>query len=160
MAITKNRRKANQQRKAPATKLKTMLSVCRMSAWIKEPVTVYKISGDSFRPQHPCCGRVRNDNISQCMYGRQLRRISAGNDAYQWKSFPALKALDNVNLRVRPHSVHALMGENGAGKSHIIKMPFSGFIKRQRSILFQGQEIDFKGSKRRWNTACPWCIRS
>jgi methyl-galactoside transport system ATP-binding protein len=32
------------------------------------------------------------------------------------KSFPGVKALDNVNLKVRPHSIHALMGENGAGK--------------------------------------------
>lgn len=31
------------------------------------------------------------------------------------KSFPGVKALDNVQLKVRPHSVHALMGENGAG---------------------------------------------
>ena len=31
------------------------------------------------------------------------------------KSFPGVKALDNANLTVRSHSVHALMGENGAG---------------------------------------------
>ena len=31
------------------------------------------------------------------------------------KSFPGVKALDNANLRVSPYSVHALMGENGAG---------------------------------------------
>ena len=30
------------------------------------------------------------------------------------KEFPGVKALDNVNLKIRPHSVHALMGENGA----------------------------------------------
>lgn len=34
------------------------------------------------------------------------------------KSFPGVKALDNVNLKVRPHSIHALMGENGAGKGN------------------------------------------
>ena len=38
------------------------------------------------------------------------------------KSFPGVKALDNVNLKVRPHSIHALMGVNGAGKSTTIKM--------------------------------------
>uniref|UniRef100_UPI0028A6D964 ATP-binding cassette domain-containing protein n=1 Tax=Mixta calida TaxID=665913 RepID=UPI0028A6D964 len=40
------------------------------------------------------------------------------------KSFPGVKALDNVNLKVRPHSVHALMGENGAGKSTLLKCLF------------------------------------
>lgn len=33
------------------------------------------------------------------------------------KTFPGVKALDHVQLQVRPGEVHALMGENGAGKS-------------------------------------------
>ena len=36
------------------------------------------------------------------------------------KSFPGVKALDKVNLKVRPGTVHALMGENGAGKSTLM----------------------------------------
>ncbi|MFL9708808.1 ATP-binding cassette domain-containing protein, partial [Aeromonas veronii] len=40
------------------------------------------------------------------------------------KEFPGVKALDDVHLRVRPHSVHALMGENGAGKSTLLKCLF------------------------------------
>ena len=36
------------------------------------------------------------------------------------KSFPGVKALDNVQLSVRPGTVHALMGENGAGKSYVL----------------------------------------
>ena len=38
------------------------------------------------------------------------------------KSFPGVKALDGINLKVRPGTVHALMGENGAGKSTLIKV--------------------------------------
>lgn len=37
------------------------------------------------------------------------------------KSFPGVKALDKINLKVRPGTVHALMGENGAGKSTLMK---------------------------------------
>ncbi|MBE7179302.1 MAG: ATP-binding cassette domain-containing protein, partial [Mucilaginibacter polytrichastri] len=33
------------------------------------------------------------------------------------KTFPGVKALDNVNLTVRRGDIHAICGENGAGKS-------------------------------------------
>ena len=38
------------------------------------------------------------------------------------KSFPGVQALKNVSFRLRPGSVHALMGENGAGKSTLMKI--------------------------------------
>lgn len=37
------------------------------------------------------------------------------------KTFPGVKALDGIHLKVRPGTVHALMGENGAGKSTLMK---------------------------------------
>ena len=40
------------------------------------------------------------------------------------KSFPGVKALDHAQLRLRPGTVHALMGENGAGKSTLMKCMF------------------------------------
>lgn len=63
------------------------------------------------------------------------------------KSFPGVKALEKVNLRVRPYSVHALMGENGAGKSTLLKCLFGIYKKDSGSIIFQGHPIDFKSTK-------------
>lgn len=63
------------------------------------------------------------------------------------KAFPGVKALDNVHLRVRPHSVHALMGENGAGKSTLLKCLFGIYEKDTGTITFQGREVNFRSSK-------------
>lgn len=63
------------------------------------------------------------------------------------KSFPGVKALDNVQLKVRPHSVHALMGENGAGKSTLMKCLFGIYEKDVGKILLDGNEIHFHSTK-------------
>lgn len=59
------------------------------------------------------------------------------------KEFPGVKALDNVNLKVRKGEVHALVGENGAGKSTLMKV-LSGVYP---SNSYEG-EIIVKGEKR------------
>ena len=63
------------------------------------------------------------------------------------KSFPGVKALDKVSLKVRPHSVHALMGENGAGKSTLLKCLFGIYEKDEGDILFLGNPVNFSSSK-------------
>ena len=63
------------------------------------------------------------------------------------KEFPGVKALDGVNLKVRPHSVHALMGENGAGKSTLMKCLFGIYKKDGGKIIFDGKEINFTSAK-------------
>lgn len=63
------------------------------------------------------------------------------------KEFPGVKALDGVNLKVRPSSVHALMGENGAGKSTLMKCLFGIYKKDTGSILLDGKEINFTSAK-------------
>ncbi|CAM3206333.1 galactose/methyl galactoside ABC transporter ATP-binding protein MglA [Streptobacillus ratti] len=63
------------------------------------------------------------------------------------KEFPGVKALDNVNLRIRPNSVHALMGENGAGKSTLMKCLFGIYKKDEGEIKLEGKPINFINSK-------------
>ena len=63
------------------------------------------------------------------------------------KEFPGVKALDNVDLTVRPGTVHALMGENGAGKSTLMKCLFGIYHRDAGTIKLDGKEVDFKSSK-------------
>lgn len=58
------------------------------------------------------------------------------------KSFPGVKALNGVTLKVRPGTVHALMGENGAGKSTLMKCLFGIYKKDSGQIIFQGNETE------------------
>ncbi len=60
------------------------------------------------------------------------------------KSFPGVKALDNVQLRLRPGKVHALMGENGAGKSTLMKCMFGIYSMDEGQILMDGEPITIK----------------
>jgi putative multiple sugar transport system ATP-binding protein len=62
------------------------------------------------------------------------------------KTFPGVKALDNVNFTVRQGEIHALVGENGAGKSTLVKV-LSGvypFGEYTGEIFYRGQECRFK----------------
>ena len=63
------------------------------------------------------------------------------------KEFPGVKALDKVSLRVRPSSIHALMGENGAGKSTLLKCLFGIYEKDEGDIVFLGKPVNFSSSK-------------
>ena len=63
------------------------------------------------------------------------------------KEFPGVKALDNVQLKLKPGTVHALMGENGAGKSTLMKCLFGIYEKDNGKILLDGVEVNFKSTK-------------
>lgn len=55
------------------------------------------------------------------------------------KEFPGVVALDDVTLRVKRGEVHGLMGENGAGKSTIIRVPLiEGFNATEENMAELG----------------------
>ncbi len=63
------------------------------------------------------------------------------------KTFPGVKALQDVNLTVRAAEIHAIVGENGAGKSTLMKVlsgvyPFGSY---SGEINFMGEECRFHG---------------
>lgn len=60
------------------------------------------------------------------------------------KVFPGVIALDNVDFDLLPGEVHALVGENGAGKSTMIKI-IAGLYKRDGGTMFvDGEEVEFR----------------
>lgn len=58
------------------------------------------------------------------------------------KTFPGVKALDGINLKVRPGTVHALMGENGAGKSTLMKCLFGIYKMDEGQIFIDGEQTE------------------
>lgn len=63
------------------------------------------------------------------------------------KTFPGVKALDDVHLNVYKGQVMALLGENGAGKSTLMKILSGVYTKSEGTINYKGQEIEMKGPK-------------
>ena len=55
------------------------------------------------------------------------------------KRFGAFTALADVSLRVRPASVHALLGENGAGKSTLVKCLLGYYRADEGGFLIDGR---------------------
>ncbi|HTX71923.1 MAG TPA: sugar ABC transporter ATP-binding protein [Rectinemataceae bacterium] len=63
------------------------------------------------------------------------------------KSFPGVQALDSVSIKVRPGSVHALMGENGAGKSTLMKCLFGIYSADKGDVIIDGAKVSFNSAR-------------
>lgn len=63
------------------------------------------------------------------------------------KSFGRNKVLDHIELNVKPGSIMGLMGENGAGKSTMMKCLFGTYQKDEGTIILDGKEVNFSGPK-------------
>ncbi len=58
-----------------------------------------------------------------------------------YKSFPGVKALQNVDFNLQRGEIHALMGENGAGKSTLIKVLTGVYTKDEGDIKLDGENV-------------------
>ncbi len=63
------------------------------------------------------------------------------------KSFGRNRVLNHINLDVKEGSIMGLMGENGAGKSTMMKCLFGTYQKDEGSIILNGKEVNFSGPK-------------
>jgi ABC-type sugar transport system ATPase subunit len=59
------------------------------------------------------------------------------------KSFPGVTALKDVNLKVEKGTIHALVGENGAGKSTMIHLLMGAYQPNYGDILLDGKKTRF-----------------
>ena len=57
------------------------------------------------------------------------------------KQYPAVRANDQVSLRVKPGEIHAVLGENGAGKSTMMKIIYGAVQPDEGRILWNGAAV-------------------
>ena len=60
------------------------------------------------------------------------------------KNFPGVKALDRVSFQLKAGEIHALMGENGAGKSTFIKVITGVHRAEEGEMYLDGRRVDFR----------------
>ena len=60
------------------------------------------------------------------------------------KSFPGIKANDNISLTLKKGEIHALLGENGAGKSTLMSILFGLYTPDEGEILVNGKHVDIR----------------
>ena len=63
------------------------------------------------------------------------------------KSFGKNKVLDAIDMNVKKSSIMGLMGENGAGKSTMMKCLFGIYVRDEGHIYFDGDQVEFSGPK-------------
>jgi len=64
------------------------------------------------------------------------------------KSFPGVKALDQIDLSFFPGEIHAVVGENGAGKSTLMKILAGDYSKDEGEIVFFGRPVELNSSRK------------
>jgi rhamnose transport system ATP-binding protein len=111
---------------------------------------------DHNQPSSPLTDRVRSVLIANCRFEGEEPQInqhpSSPSDstpiialADASKSYGAVRAAQGVDIALRPGEVRALAGENGAGKSTIVRLLAGVQRADEGRVLVDGEAIDFGG---------------
>src|SRR5262245_62838004 len=82
----------------------------------------------------PVGGAVRDGGSAPPLF--ELRDVS--------KSFPGVQALDGVSLEIRAGEVHVLLGENGAGKSSLMKVLCGAYQADKGEFFYRGERVEIR----------------
>ncbi len=63
------------------------------------------------------------------------------------KKYGNFIANDNISIEITDNSVHAIVGENGAGKSTFVNMIYGSTLKTSGKIFIKGSEVNYKSTK-------------
>ena len=81
------------------------------------------------------------------MSGAAARRAPSLETIGMTKVFGALRALDDVSIKVPAGSFHALLGENGAGKSTLVKCIMGFYTPDSGALLLNGAEVEVRSPR-------------
>lgn len=84
------------------------------------------------------CADEINGSGASAPYALELKGVS--------KSFGLIRANTNINLRVRPGTIHGIIGENGAGKSTLMNTVYGMHTSDVGDILVRGERVDMRSS--------------
>lgn len=86
-------------------------------------------------------GNVNRAEVAELILSDKQTVLELSNIS---KSFPGVKALDDVSIKIERGKVHAIMGENGAGKSTLMKIMTGVYKKDSGEIKINGIPIDIR----------------
>ena len=76
------------------------------------------------------------------------------------KRFPGVVALDNVDFSCNKGEIHVLAGENGAGKSTILKILAGIYPATEGKVFLRGEEVHFRSPKEAQKAGIAMCSRN
>ncbi len=73
------------------------------------------------------------------------------------KTFGTVVANNDVSINVHKGTIHAIVGENGAGKSTVMRIAYGFYNADSGEIFVDGQKVDIRNPHMRSRSASAWC---